>query len=95
MGGQGCEYPRLKGRKFWGSSLWSPSTYCGYVGHISEDAVRRVYSGIEETILGVQFLPRLQGSGNPCTKNLEMRRHYGRVESSSILISPANLCDTG
>lgn len=35
------EYPRLKGRKFWGSGLWSPSTYFGSVGHISEDTVRR------------------------------------------------------
>lgn len=35
------EYPRLKARKFWGSGLWSPSTYYGTVGHISEDTVRR------------------------------------------------------
>lgn len=34
-------HPKLKGRKFWGSGLWSPSTYFGTVGHISEDAVRR------------------------------------------------------
>jgi putative transposase len=34
-------YPSLKGRKFWGSGLWSPSTYYGSVGHISEDTVRR------------------------------------------------------
>jgi putative transposase len=34
-------FPRLKGRKFWGSGLWSPSTYFGSVGHISEDTVRR------------------------------------------------------
>ena len=35
------EYPKLKGQKFWGSGLWSPSTYFGSVGHISEDVVRR------------------------------------------------------
>lgn len=34
-------HPKLKGRKFWGSGLWSPSTYFGTVGHISEDTVRR------------------------------------------------------
>lgn len=34
-------HPDLKGRKFWGSGLWSPSTYFGTVGHISEDTVRR------------------------------------------------------
>ncbi|MFR0564227.1 IS200/IS605 family transposase [Bifidobacterium boum] len=34
-------YPSLKGRRFWGSGLWSPSTYFGSVGHISEDTVRR------------------------------------------------------
>lgn len=33
------QFPRLKGRKFWGSGLWSPSTYFGSVGHISEDVV--------------------------------------------------------
>ena len=35
------QFPALKGRKFWGSGLWSPSTYFGSVGHISEDTVRR------------------------------------------------------
>lgn len=35
------EFPNLKGRKFWGTGLWSPSTYYGSVGHISEDTVRR------------------------------------------------------
>lgn len=35
------QFPALKGRKFWGSGLWSPSTYFGTVGHISEDTVRR------------------------------------------------------
>lgn len=34
-------FPKLKGQKFWGSGLWSPSTYYGSVGHISEDTVRR------------------------------------------------------
>ena len=35
------QFPKLKGRKFWGSGLWSPSTYFGSVGHISEETVRR------------------------------------------------------
>ena len=35
------QFPALKGRKFWGSGLWSPSTYFGSAGHISEDTVRR------------------------------------------------------
>lgn len=34
-------FPKLKGRKFWGSGLWSRGTYYASVGHISEDAVRR------------------------------------------------------
>ena len=34
------EFPKLKKQKFWGSGLWSPSTYYGSVGHISEDAIR-------------------------------------------------------
>lgn len=34
-------HPALKGRKFWGNGLWSPSTYFGTVEHISEDTVRR------------------------------------------------------
>lgn len=34
-------FPKLKGRKFWGSGLWSPSTYYGSVGHISEETVRK------------------------------------------------------
>lgn len=35
------QFPKLKGRKFWGNGLWSPSTYFGSVGHISEDIVRK------------------------------------------------------
>lgn len=35
------EFPHLKGQKFWGTGLWSPSTYYGSVGHISEETVRR------------------------------------------------------
>lgn len=34
-------HPALKGRKFWGNGLWSPSTYFGTVEHVSEDTVRR------------------------------------------------------
>lgn len=35
------KFPKLKGRKFWGSGLWSRGTYYASVGHISEDAVRQ------------------------------------------------------
>ncbi len=35
------KFPKLKGRKFWGSGLWSRGTYYASVGHISEDAVRK------------------------------------------------------
>ena len=34
------EFPKLKSNKFWGTGLWSPSTYFGTVGHISEETVR-------------------------------------------------------
>lgn len=34
-------FPKLKGRKFWGSGLWSRGTYYATVGHISDDAIRR------------------------------------------------------
>lgn len=35
------KYPKIKQRKFWGKGMWSPSTYFGSVGHISEDTVKR------------------------------------------------------
>lgn len=35
------KFPKLRGQKFWGTGLWSPSTYYGSVGHISEDVVRK------------------------------------------------------
>lgn len=35
------EFPKIKKQKFWGSGLWSSSTYFGSVGHISEDVIRR------------------------------------------------------
>ena len=35
------KHPTLKRSKFWGTGLWSPSTYYGSVGHISEDIVRK------------------------------------------------------
>lgn len=34
-------FPGLKGKKFWGSGLWSRGTYYATVGHISEDVVKR------------------------------------------------------
>ena len=34
-------FPTLKGRKFWGSGLWSRGTYYATVGHLAEDSVRK------------------------------------------------------
>ena len=34
-------FTNLKRQKFWGTGLWSPSTYFGSVGHISEETVKR------------------------------------------------------
>ena len=34
-------FPALKGKKFWGSGLWSRSTYYGAVGHVSEKTVKQ------------------------------------------------------
>lgn len=36
-----CSFPKLKGQKFWGSGLWSPSCYYGSVGAITQDAVQK------------------------------------------------------
>lgn len=33
-------HPTLKGSKFWGTGLWSPSTYYSSVGHVSEETIR-------------------------------------------------------
>jgi putative transposase len=35
------KFPDLKKQKFWGSGLWSHSTYYNSVGHISEEMVKR------------------------------------------------------
>lgn len=34
-------FPSLKQQKFWGTGLWSSSTYYGSVGEISESVVRK------------------------------------------------------
>lgn len=34
-------FPKLRGQKFWGTGLWSSSTYCGTVGEVSENIVRK------------------------------------------------------
>lgn len=34
-------FPTLKGRKFWGSGLWSRGTYYGSVGQVSQDTVTK------------------------------------------------------
>jgi putative transposase len=35
------KFPTLKGRKFWGSGLWSDSTYYGSVGEVEEEVISR------------------------------------------------------
>jgi putative transposase len=35
------KFSSLKKQKFWGSGLWSPGTYYGTVGSISEETVRK------------------------------------------------------
>ena len=35
------KFPELKGKRFWGSGLWSRGTYYGSVGNMSEEVVRR------------------------------------------------------
>ncbi|MFW0860473.1 MAG: IS200/IS605 family transposase [Dehalococcoidia bacterium] len=35
------KFPKLKGRRFWGSGLWSRGTYYASVGHISEESIRK------------------------------------------------------
>ena len=34
-------FPKLKGRKFWGSGLWSTGTYYGSVGSVNEETIRK------------------------------------------------------
>lgn len=36
-----AKFPGLKGQKFWGTGLWSPSTYYGSIGEITEATVRK------------------------------------------------------
>jgi len=35
------KFPNLKGRKFWGSGLWSDSTYYGSVGKVDEEVITK------------------------------------------------------
>lgn len=35
------EFPVIKRQKFWGSGMWSPSTYFGTVGHVSAETISR------------------------------------------------------
>ena len=41
-------FPKLKGRKFWGSGLWSRGAYYATVGHLSEDAIRHYLESQKE-----------------------------------------------
>jgi REP element-mobilizing transposase RayT len=34
------KFPKLKGRKFWGSGLWSRGTFYGSVGETNEESVK-------------------------------------------------------
>ena len=34
------KFPDLKGRKFWGSGLWSRGTYYGSVGNVNEETIK-------------------------------------------------------
>lgn len=36
-----AKFPKLKGRKFWGSGLWSRGTYYGSVGETNEETVKK------------------------------------------------------
>jgi putative transposase len=38
-------FPRLKGKKFWGSGLWSAGTYYGAVGQVNEETIRKYIEG--------------------------------------------------
>lgn len=42
------KFPKLKQQKFWGTGLWSTSTYYGSAGEISEDTVRK-YIQLQKT----------------------------------------------
>ncbi len=35
------KFPDLKGRKFWGSGLWSPGTFYGSVGSVSQEVIKK------------------------------------------------------
>jgi putative transposase len=41
-------FPKLKGRRFWGSGLWSRGTYYASVGHISEESIRKYIDSQKE-----------------------------------------------
>ena len=36
-----CTFPKLKGKKFWGSGLWSRCTYYGSVGNVSQETIKQ------------------------------------------------------
>lgn len=40
-----AKYPTIKGRLFWGSGLWSNSTYYGSVGKVTEETIKRYIEG--------------------------------------------------
>ena len=38
-------FPQLKGKKFWGSGLWSKSTYYGAVGQVNDEIIKKYIDG--------------------------------------------------
>jgi putative transposase len=41
-------FPELKGRKFWGSGLWSRGSYYGSVGNVNEETIRKYIENQKE-----------------------------------------------
>ena len=39
------KFPELKGRKFWGSGLWSTGVYYGSVGNVNEQTIKEYING--------------------------------------------------
>jgi len=61
------KFADLKGRKFWGSGLWSPSTFYGSVGKVDEEVIKRYIS--EQKTKSGQFIPGDEPLGLLATRN--------------------------
>lgn len=51
------KFSKLKGRRFWGSGLWSPSTFYATVGGVSDAAIK-------DYIANQKTYPRPRGAGS-------------------------------